>query len=72
MMRIHRRIEQEVEDPEVAESLKPWYMFMCKRPCFHNEYLPTFNRSNVHLVDTRGEGINQITSKGPVFQRPSI
>ena len=68
MMRIHRRIEQEVEDPEVAESLKPWYMFMCKRPCFHNEYLPTFNRSNVHLVDTRGKGINQITSKGPVFQ----
>jgi len=67
MMRIHRRIEQEVDDPEVAESLKPWYMFMCKRPCFHNEYLPTFNRSNVYLVDTRGEGINQITSKGPVF-----
>ena len=41
---------------------------MCKRPCFHNEYLPTFNRSNVHLVDTKGEGINQITSKGPVFK----
>ncbi len=68
MMRIHRRIEKDVEDSEIAESLKPWYMFMCKRPCFHNEYLPTFNRSNVHLVDTRGEGINQITSKGPVFQ----
>ena len=67
MMRIHRRIEKDVEDSEVAESLKPWYMFMCKRPCFHNEYLPTFNRSNVYLVDTRGEGINQITSKGPVF-----
>ncbi len=67
MMRIHRRIEKEVHDPEVAEALKPWYMFMCKRPCFHNEYLPTFNRPNVHLVDTHGEGINEITEKGPVF-----
>ncbi len=67
MMRIHRRIEKEVKDPEVAEALKPWYMFMCKRPCFHNEYLPTFNRPNVHLVDTHGKGINRITEKGPEF-----
>ena len=44
MMRIHRRIEEIVEDPATAEALKPWYMFMCKRPCFHNDYLPTFNR----------------------------
>jgi cyclohexanone monooxygenase len=68
MMRIHRRIEQEVHDPETAESLKPWYMFMCKRPCFHNDYLPTFNRPNVHLVDTRGKGITQIGERGPVFE----
>ena len=68
MMRIHQRIDSEVDDPSVAESLKPWYMFMCKRPCFHNEFLPTFNRSNVHLIDTRGEGINEISSKGPVYQ----
>ncbi len=39
-------------------------MFMCKRPCFHNDYLPTFNRPNVHLVDTRGQGITQITEQG--------
>src|SRR6478735_2921998 len=50
MMRIHQRIDETVEDPETAESLKPWYMLMCKRPCFHNDYLPTFNRPNVHLV----------------------
>ncbi len=68
MMRIHRRIEKEVEDPDVAEALKPWYMFMCKRPCFHNEYLPTFNRPNVTLVDTHGKGITKITEKGPVFE----
>ncbi len=68
MMRIHKRIEEEVDDPATAESLKPWYMFMCKRPCFHNEYLPTFNRPNVHLVDTHGEGINEIGPKGPIFE----
>jgi cyclohexanone monooxygenase len=67
MMRIHRRIEKEVHDPETAESLKPWYMFMCKRPCFHNEYLPSFNLPSVHLVDTHGEGITEIAEKGPVF-----
>ncbi len=67
MMRIHRRIEKEVHDPETADSLKPWYMFMCKRPCFHNEYLPSFNLPNVHLVDTHGEGITEIGEAGPIF-----
>jgi cation diffusion facilitator CzcD-associated flavoprotein CzcO len=67
MMRIHRRIEEVVEDPDTAEALKPWYMFMCKRPCFHNDYLPTFNRPTVHLVDTRGKGITEIAEEGPVF-----
>ncbi len=67
MMRIHRRIDQTVEDPETAEALKPWYMFMCKRPCFHNEYLPSFNQPNVHLVDTKGKGITQIKEAGPEF-----
>jgi cation diffusion facilitator CzcD-associated flavoprotein CzcO len=67
MMRIHRRIEETVEDPATAEALKPWYMLMCKRPCFHNDYLPTFNRPNVHLVDTHGEGITEIGPKGPIF-----
>ena len=41
-------------------------MFMCKRPCFHNDYLPTFNRPNVHLVDTQGKGITEITEQGVV------
>ena len=66
MMRIHERIEATVHDKATAESLKPWYMFMCKRPCFHNDYLPTFNRPNVHLVDTHGEGVTQINEQGPV------
>ena len=68
MMRIHTRIDEVVKDKATAEALKPWYMFMCKRPCFHNDYLPTFNRPNVHLVDTHGKGITEITAKGPVFE----
>ena len=67
MMRIHKRIDEVVKDKAAAEALKPWYMFMCKRPCFHNDYLPTFNRPSVHLIDTKGKGITQITEKGPVF-----
>jgi cation diffusion facilitator CzcD-associated flavoprotein CzcO len=68
MMRIHKRIDEIVEDPRTADALKPWYMFMCKRPCFHNEYLPSFNLPNVHLVDTQGQGITEISPKGPVFE----
>ena len=68
MMRIHKRIDEIVKDKATAEALKPWYMFMCKRPCFDNDYLPTYNLPNVHLVDTRGKGINEITEKGPVFE----
>ncbi|HCO59771.1 MAG TPA: monooxygenase, partial [Porticoccaceae bacterium] len=67
MMWIHERIDEIVKDKATADSLKPWYMFMCKRPCFHDEYLPSFNLPNVHLVDTHGKGVNEITEKGPVF-----
>ncbi len=68
MMRIHRRVEEVVHDKATAESLKPWYMFMCKRPCFDDEYLPAFNIPTVHLVDTHGKGITEITAHGPVFE----
>jgi cation diffusion facilitator CzcD-associated flavoprotein CzcO len=61
-----RRIDEIVEDPETAEKLKPWYGKMCKRVCFHDEYLPTFNRPNVHLVDTAGKGVERITATGAV------
>jgi cyclohexanone monooxygenase len=68
MMMIHRRIDEIVHDRATAEALKPWYKFMCKRPCFHNDYLPTFNRPNVHLVDTRGKGVTEIGENGPIFE----
>ena len=63
---IHRRIEEIVEDSATAEALKPWYPQMCKRPCFHDEYLPSFNRDNVTLVDTAGQGVDRITEHGLV------
>lgn len=66
MEEIRARVDSAVEDPATAEALKPYYRQFCKRPCFHNEYLPTFNRPNVTLVDTKGQGVDRITSKGVV------
>jgi cation diffusion facilitator CzcD-associated flavoprotein CzcO len=68
MMRIHKRIEEVVQDPATAQALKPWYMFMCKRPCFDDEYLPAYNIPSVRLVDTRGQGVTEIAPEGPVFE----
>ena len=66
MNSIRDRVDQVVEDPATAEALKPWYRQFCKRPCFHDEYLPTFNLPNVTLVDTEGRGVERITEKGVV------
>jgi cation diffusion facilitator CzcD-associated flavoprotein CzcO len=66
MEELRRRVEEIVEDPETAEKLKPWYGKHCKRVCFHDEYLPAFNRPNVHLVDTDGRGVSEITRNGVV------
>jgi len=63
---VRERAEAVVRDPETAEKLKPWYRQFCKRPCFHDEYLPTFNRPNVELVDTEGRGVERITPNGVV------
>jgi cation diffusion facilitator CzcD-associated flavoprotein CzcO len=66
MEQIRQRAVELVDDPETAESLKPFYRQFCKRPCFHEEYLPTFNRDNVHLIDTDGQGVDCLTAKGVV------
>ena len=66
MNQIRSRAEAIVSDPATAEALKPWYRQFCKRPCFHDEYLPTFNRSNVTLVDTDGKGVERIAEQGIV------
>jgi cation diffusion facilitator CzcD-associated flavoprotein CzcO len=64
MTEIRARVDAIVRDPKTAEKLKPWYRQLCKRPCFHDEYLQTFNRSNVHLVDTDGLGVERIDATG--------
>ncbi|WP_018149026.1 flavin-containing monooxygenase [Henriciella marina] len=66
MEAIRARVDEIVADEETAEALKPWYRQFCKRPCFHDDYLATFNRESVHLVDTDGKGVDRITEKGVV------
>ena len=66
MEQIRTRAAELVEDPKTAESLKPYYRQFCKRPCFHDSYLQTFNRETVQLVDTNGEGVERITERGVV------
>ncbi len=66
MEQIRARVDNLVADPATAEALKPWYRQFCKRPCFHDDYLPSFNRPNVTLVDTDGRGVERITPTGLV------
>ena len=66
MESIRDRIASIVKDPETAEGLKPWYRQFCKRPCFHDDYLPSFNRPNVKLVDTAGQGVERLTASAVV------
>lgn len=66
MERVRQRIAEVIKDPVTAELMMPWYSQSCKRPCFHDEYLPAFNRPNVHLVDTDGKGVNEINERGVI------
>jgi cation diffusion facilitator CzcD-associated flavoprotein CzcO len=61
---IRARTDEIVKDKKTADNLKAWYRQYCKRPCFHDEYLPTFNLPSVHLVDTNGEGIDSVDETG--------
>ena len=67
MEQVRARAQEVVKDEKTAESLKPYYNQFCKRPCFHDEYLDTFNRPNVELIDTDGKGLEEISEKGIVF-----
>jgi cyclohexanone monooxygenase len=64
MEEIRARAEQVVKDKDAAEKLKAWYRQLCKRPCFHDEYLDAFNKPRTTLVDTDGRGVERITEKG--------
>ncbi|KAI0714608.1 hypothetical protein C8Q76DRAFT_856504 [Earliella scabrosa] len=64
--RVRARVDAIVQNKVTAEKLKPWYPSWCKRPTFHDNYLPAFNRPNVTLVDTDGKGVDRVTAHGVV------
>jgi cyclohexanone monooxygenase len=66
MNQVRARVDALVSDPATAAALKPWYRQFCKRPCFHDEYLQTFNRPSVTLVDTQGRGVERLTQTAVV------
>ena len=66
MEQIRARVDAIVKDPKAAAALKPYYTYGCKRPTFHDEYLPAFNLPHVTLVDTAPAGVSQINARGVV------
>ncbi|MFY0612963.1 MAG: NAD(P)/FAD-dependent oxidoreductase [Hyphomicrobiaceae bacterium] len=66
MEQIRARVDAIVKDPKTAAALKPYYPYGCKRPTFHDEYLPAFNLPHVHLVDTAPTGVSEINARGVV------
>jgi cyclohexanone monooxygenase len=66
MEEVRARVDSLVQDTATAQGLKAWYGQLCKRPCFHDEYLDAFNRPGVTLVDTDGKGVERITERGIV------
>ncbi len=66
MEQIRARVDAIVKDPKTAAALKPYYPYGCKRPTFHDEYLPVFNMPHVTLVDTAPRGVSKINENGIV------
>ena len=64
MEKVRARADALVKDPKTAESLKAYYRQLCKRPCFHDEYLQAFNNDNVELIDTDGQGVKELSAEG--------
>ena len=67
MQEIRGLAEKIVRDKKTAQSLKAYYGFWCKRPTFSDDYLETFNRDNVTLIDTKGRGIDGVGRHGILF-----
>ena len=64
MEEIRQRAAELVDDPDTGENLKAWYRQLCKRPCFHDEYLQAYNEPSTRLIDTDGKGVEKITENG--------
>ena len=67
MEEVRARVDKIVRDPATAAALKPYYNLFCKRPCFHDEYLDSFNLPNVTLVDTQGHGVERISANAVCY-----
>jgi len=66
MEQIRGRVDELVQDTQTAQDLKAWYGQLCKRPCFHDEYLQAYNTPGTRLVDTNGKGVEKITANAVV------
>jgi len=65
-----RRVDELVSDPIAGAVLKPYYRYICKRPCFHDEYLSAYNEPNVTLIDCPS-GLERLTEHGLVVDGQS-
>jgi cation diffusion facilitator CzcD-associated flavoprotein CzcO len=66
VMELHRqRITDTVTDPAKAQLLMPYYKYSCRRPLFHDDFLPALNRDDVTIVDCP-TGIERVTERGVV------
>lgn len=61
---VRRKINDIVDDPEVAAILAPKNQFGCKRMCVDTDYYKTFNRDNVTLVDVSEIPIDCMVPEG--------
>ena len=66
MEQIRARVDSIVRDGDTAQGLKAWYRQLCKRPCFHDEYLDSYNQPGTRLIDTDGQGVERITKNAVV------
>ncbi len=65
MERFRRRVDAVIKDPVLAERMKAYYRFLCKRPLSSDTFYACFNQPNVTLVDTsETQGLEQITETG--------
>jgi cation diffusion facilitator CzcD-associated flavoprotein CzcO len=66
MEQIRARVDSIVNDPNTAHGLMACYRQLCKRPCFHDEYLDAYNQPGAQLVHTDGKGVERITENAVV------
>ncbi|SEN03715.1 Predicted flavoprotein CzcO associated with the cation diffusion facilitator CzcD [Mesobacillus persicus] len=61
---LRSKIPEIVRDPKTAEKLMPTYYYGTKRQVLNTDYLETYNRDNVSLIDVKKAPIEEITPEG--------